>query len=147
MSLTAGDSANGIRASVTSASGHLVSDLGDAGEILDREAIAQYRRRRDELSEEIDRASRDNDVGAEQRARAESDALSKQLSAATGVGGQLRKAASHRERARIRVNKRIQAALENLRTADPSLGRHLANSIQTGHSCCYAPIQPIRWLL
>ena len=148
VSLTAtGNPENGIRAGVTSASGNLVSDLGDAGEILDREAIAQYRRRRDELNEEIDRASRDNDVGAEQRARAESDALSKQLSAATGVGGQLRKAASHRERARISVNKRIQAALENIRNADPSLGRHLANSIQTGHSCCYAPIQPIHWLL
>jgi tetratricopeptide (TPR) repeat protein len=148
VSLTgAGDAESGTGASVTSASEHLVSDLGDAGEMLDREAIAQYKRRRDELRAEIDRASRDNDVGAEQRARAESEALSRELSSAMGVGGQLRKAASHRERARVRTNKRIQAALENIRTADPSLGLHLASSIRTGHSCCYAPIQPIRWLL
>lgn len=131
---------------MTSASGHLVSDLGDAGEILDREAIAQYRRRRDELSEEIDRASRDNDVGAEQRARAESDALSKQLSAATMAGlDTVSEMAPKRGIGSPEVLKRSLDALVNPDSRAFTMRRCFSQL--SAHSCCYAPIQPIRWLL
>jgi hypothetical protein len=43
------------------------------------------------------------------------------------------------------VTKRIKAAIENIRASNPTLGRHLANSIRTGHFCCYAPAEPGDW--
>jgi tetratricopeptide (TPR) repeat protein len=142
-----GETANDANNSDAMASGHITSDLGDAGEMLDSKSIAQYKRRRDELREELDLAVRANDVGAQQRSRAELDALAHQLISGRGKGGQLRKVAAHRERARVAVTKRIKSALENIRAADPSMGRHLATSIQTGHCCCYTPSRPVSWQL
>ncbi|HLQ27322.1 MAG TPA: hypothetical protein VK138_15770, partial [Acidiferrobacterales bacterium] len=61
-----------------------------------------------------------------EKARAEFDAILEQLGAATGLRGRGRRAASHRERARVMVTKRIKAAIENIRASNPTLGRHLA---------------------
>ena len=142
-----GDSLSKGSSADATASGHLTSDLGNAGEMLDLKALANYRHRREELREDLDDAIRANDPGAEQRARAEWEALSEQLSAGPGQHGQLRTVASHRERARVTVTKRIKKALESIRAADASMARHLATSIQTGHSCCYAPSKPVSWQL
>jgi len=121
------------------------TDLGDAGEILDANTAKQYKHRLEDLREEIERGQSTNDPGTVEKARAEFDVLLEQLRAATGLGGRGRRAASHRERARVMVTKRIKAAIENIRASNPTLGRHLANSIRTGHFCCYAPADPGDW--
>ena len=45
------------------------ADLGDAGEVLDAKARADYKRRLDELREEIERLRRMNDIGATRKGR------------------------------------------------------------------------------
>ena len=122
-------------------------DLGDAGEVLDAKARADYKHRLDELREEIEGSRRMNDIGATETAEAEYEALSAHLGAAAGLGGHSRRAVSHRERARVAVTKSIKTAIESVRAFDPALGRHLGNSIRTGHYCCYAPSEARRWHL
>jgi tetratricopeptide (TPR) repeat protein len=125
--------------------GHKKVDLGDAGEVLDAKARADYKRRLDELREEIERLRRMNDTVAAERAEGEYEALSQHLMAAAGLGGRTRRAVSHRERARVAVTKSIKNAIESIRECNLQLGRHLANSIRTGHFCCYAPSDSTRW--
>ena len=122
-------------------------DLGDAGEVLDAKARADYKHRLNELRGEIERLRRMNDIGATEKAEAEYEALSQQLVAAVGLGGHRRTAASHRERARVAVTKSIKTAIESIRACNPSLARHLANSIHTGHFCRYSPSEVTRWHL
>ncbi len=115
------------------------SNLGDAGALLDARAREQYRRRIDELREELAEAVQRNDTWRAARLRFELESLCDQVVAAVGLGGRNRKAASHTERARLMVTKAIKAAIARLRASDASLGRHLATSIKTGNCCAYDP--------
>ena len=123
--------------------------LGDAGAILDTKAREQYRQRIADLREELAEADRLNDTGRATRLRIELESLSDQLAAAVGLGGRVRKAASHSERARVMVTKAIKAAIAKIRASDAALGRHLATSIKTGNTCVYdpGPDRPTAWRL
>jgi len=123
------------------------ADLGDAGEKFDALALSSYRRRIAELENEIDNADASRDFDAAARARAERDALVQEIASGTNLHGGLRRAASHRERARVNVTRQIKSAIESIRKVNPALGRHLANSIYTGSSCRYAPADRIKWQL
>jgi uncharacterized membrane protein len=119
--------------------GASVSQLGDAGELLDPRARAEYRRRLAELREELEEAEQANDLGRAERARDEVDMLAAQLSAAVGLGGRERRSGSTSERARLTVTKRIKLALHKITDAHPALGRHLGASVKTGIFCAYRP--------
>jgi hypothetical protein len=80
------------------AGGQAETPQGDAGPMLDEEAKRAYRRRVDELREEIDEAQRWNDPERAERASAELDLLGAELSRAVGLGGRDRRAASNAER-------------------------------------------------
>lgn len=112
------------------------ASLGDAGELLDREAKTAYRRRLGELRQELDEVTDPERTAALQT---EIYFLSSQLAAATGLGGRDRKAASAAERARLNVTHRIRAAVRKIAAHDPRLGRHLDASIRTGTFCSYRP--------
>jgi len=64
-----------------------VSLLGDAGKLLDQCARQQYRRRLEDLRSEVEEAERFNDSHRATKARAEIEAIARQLSAAFGLGG------------------------------------------------------------
>jgi tetratricopeptide (TPR) repeat protein len=115
-------------------------ERGDAGPLLDARAKAAYRARADELSAELDEATRDNDPGRVERARRELDALGAELSRAVGLGGRDRKAGSAAERARVNVQRRLRDVLDRIAEHDPALGRHLEKSIRTGLFCVYSPV-------
>ena len=123
--------------------------LGDAGAMLDTRACEQYRQRIGELREELTEADRLNDGYRATRLRCELESLGDQLAAAVGLGGRLRKAASHSERARLMVTKAIKAAIAKIRRRDVALGHHLATSIKTGNFCIYdpGPDRPTAWQL
>ncbi len=123
------------------------SDLGDAGEEFDARALSEYRRRLAEIESEIDAAETSHDSGAVARAHAEREMLSQEIASGTGLYGGLRRAASHRERARVNVTRQIKSAIDAIRKVNPPLGRHLANSISTGSTCRYAPADRIKWQL
>ena len=116
-----------------------ISSLGDAGEMLDEQAKATYRRRLAELREELEEAKQLDKVERAEQAEAEIDALTRELARAVGLGGRNRKAASASERARQTITKTIKSALERIAQSDAALGETLARSIKTGTFCSYQP--------
>jgi tetratricopeptide (TPR) repeat protein len=123
--------------------------LGDAGEVLDAQAKGEYRRRLAELREDLEEAQELNDLGRVERAREEIEALSDQLVEGIGLGGRHRRAASHVERARVSVTKRIAIALKKINEHAPALAAYLRACIKTGTLCGYDPDpgRPVVWEL
>lgn len=113
--------------------------IGDAGEILDPQAKAAYRRRMEELREDLEEAEAWNDPERAARARQEMEFLARELAGAVGLGGRDRKAASAAERARVNVTRAIRSALGRIAEHSQSLGRHLDSTLRTGTFCSYVP--------
>jgi hypothetical protein len=113
--------------------------LPDAGPILDARAKAEYRRRLTELQGELEDAERLSDPERARRACQERNCIADQLAVAVGLCGRNRNAASHAERARSAVTKRIKDSVNKIAEAMPSLGRHLATRVKTGYFCSYNP--------
>ena len=118
---------------------------GDAGPMLDREALRQYRQRLAELDDELDHAALHRDAKRLAKRSAERDALIAELKRATGLGGRPRRSGSPTEKARINVTRTIRHAITDLSTKVPELAAHLNESIATGVSCCYEPRTNITW--
>jgi tetratricopeptide (TPR) repeat protein len=123
----------------------LAVGLGDAGAMLDRRAVAQYKRRLAELDEQIAEAERNHDTGRYDTVQRERECLVHELSAALGLGGKERRVASHSERARWLVTKGIKGAIRKIAQANSDLGHHLRLSVRTGSLCVYLPAQPVSW--
>jgi hypothetical protein len=124
-----------------------IGDLGDAGEMLDDQAKATYRRRLSELREELEEAKEQANVERAEQAEQQIDALTRELSRAVGLRGRSRRAASASERARQSIAKAIKSVLERIAQGDAALADILARCIRTGTFCCYQPdpVYPIAW--
>jgi predicted ATPase len=124
-----------------------IGSLGDAGEMLDEQAKAAYRRRLSEQREELEEAKEVGNIERAEQAEEEIDALTRELSRAVGLGGRNRKAASASERARQSITKTIKAVLERVAQSDSALGSIFAQCIKTGTFCSYQPDPnlPIAW--
>ena len=116
-------------------------------EVLDPQARREYRRRIEDLQEELKQAETDNDPARVEPARKELDAVIDELARATGLRGRTRKMGDVAERARSAVTWRIRSAIKKIRAAHPRLGQHFANSIRTGHFCVYSPEVATEWEL
>ncbi len=125
------------------------SALGDAGEILDQRAKEAYRRRLEEIEEDIDEATALGDDERAAQADAEREFLVRELARAFGLGGRDRRAASASERARVSVTRAVRQAMERIAEHHPTLGEHLDHAIRTGTYCAYAPDPraPVGWTL
>jgi hypothetical protein len=115
------------------------ADGGDAGEVIDALARAQYRERLAELVAERDQAQAWGDAGRAARADAEIEALTAELSRAVGLGGKQRRVGAASERARSNVQRRILHAIQQIRAGSQRLGEHFAATVRTGTYCCYEP--------
>jgi hypothetical protein len=125
-----------------------VEDPGSgAGSALDAAAKAAYRRRLEDLREELDEAQRFNDPERASRAREEIDFIGRELASAVGLGGRDRPQSSAAERARVNVTRAIKSAIKRLSEQDPELGRELETTIHTGLFCRHEPDlrRPVRW--
>ena len=137
----AGDSTHGLppgEEDLAKAGIHIAS-LGDAGEMLDEQAKAAYRRRLSELREELGEAKGLGKVARAEQVEAEIDALTRELARAVGLGGRNRKAASASERARQSTTKTIKAVVDRIVQSDSALGNILTRCIRTGTFCSYQP--------
>ncbi|HLK40565.1 MAG TPA: AAA family ATPase [Polyangiaceae bacterium] len=114
-------------------------DLGDSGEVIDARAREEYRRRIEELREEVAEAECFADTARAARLRYELDALTDQIAGAVGLGGRARRSGSAAERARIVVQRRVREAIKRIADADAELGRHLDWTVRTGTFCAYEP--------
>jgi tetratricopeptide (TPR) repeat protein len=113
--------------------------LGDAGEVLDAPAKAAYRERLEALRGELEEAESFNDPERAANAREEIEFVARELSAAVGLGGRDRRAASSGERARVNVTRSIRAVLKRIADEEPVLGRLLDDSVRTGTYCAFCP--------
>src|SRR5262249_25095206 len=111
----------------------------DAGELLDAQAKAAYRRKLEELREELEEAREFRNSERIARAEDEIDALSRELSRGIGRGGRHRRAGSASERARLSVTSAIKTAFERIAEKHTRLAQHLGTAIRTGTYCCYRP--------
>jgi len=123
----------------TSSADEPVIDGGDAGELLDDEARAEYGRRLEDLRESVAEAESFGDSARAANAREEIEFLAAELGRAVGLGGRARRAGSAAERARSAVQRRIKNALARLGEAAPELAPFLAKAVRTGNYCVYRP--------
>ena len=115
------------------------TSLGDAGEILDEQAKAAYRRRLAEIEDDIEQARALEDAGREAQADAERDFLVRELAGSVGLGGRDRRAASASERTRSGVTRAIRQGIARIGEHHPRLGEHLDRAVRTGTYCAYVP--------
>ena len=108
--------------------------------ILDRTALAEYRRRMAELDDELAAAQNHSDLARHQRATDEREGILAELRRATRPDGAPRALANPAvERARKAVTARIRDAIRRITEAHPDLGTHLDRTIRTGTTCRYQP--------
>lgn len=122
--------------------------------VLDDRAKAEYRRRLDQLDQEIDRAGAGGDDARAAAYDSERQALLDELRTAAGLGGRTRRLGDEAERARKTVTARIRDTLRKLDALHPELAAHLRKSVTTGATCAYHPDRtlpdtpdPINWRL
>ncbi|MEP7121632.1 MAG: LysR family transcriptional regulator [Byssovorax sp.] len=113
--------------------------LGNAGEMLDARAIAAYKRRLEDVQDQLTEAEEMGDPGRATRARQEIDALATELARGIGLGGRARVAGSASERARVNVQRHLRKAIRKIAQDLPELGRYLEWTVKTGTFCVYQP--------
>lgn len=117
--------------------------------VLDEHALAEYRRRLQELDAEQATADRAGDQDSSVRLADERELLLAEVRRATGLGGRRRASGGTAERARVNVTRNLKRAVDQIERAAPLIGAHLMASIRTGLHCRYdpAPGGPSRWEL
>jgi hypothetical protein len=117
----------------------LVAVPDDAGEVLDRRALAEYRRRMGELRTELEDAEAIGDARRAESLRAELDVLASEVRSAVGIGGRARRVPPEVERLRTAITRRIRSAIVKIAEHHPKLGAHLEAHVSTGYTCAYEP--------
>jgi len=107
--------------------------------VLDAQAKAEYKRRINELRDELEEAEQVNYAHRKTEIQNELQAICHHLAYAVGLRGKDRKTCSDTERARSAITKCIKKAIRKIGEAIPSLGYHLADSTKTGYFCSYNP--------
>lgn len=115
--------------------------------VLDEQAKAAYRRRVLDVEEDIDEATRANDLGRLELAERDREFLLAELARAVGLHGRDREVGGTTERARTSVTRSLRYALRRLVEVHPELGGHLDRHVRTGTCCSYVPdpLTPIAW--
>jgi tetratricopeptide (TPR) repeat protein len=117
--------------------------------IIDEEARDAYRRRLAEVDDDIDEATRMNDIGRVELAQHDREYLIAELAGAVGLGGRPRSFGGTSERARTSVTRSLRYGLGRLAQHQPVLAAHLAQCVHTGTYCVYTPdpLSPLDWQL
>ena len=117
--------------------------------LLDRQALAAYRRRLTEIDEDLDEARTWSDPGRVARLGEERDALLDQLRAATGLAGRHRVAASTASGHASPSARPSPPRSSRIAAVDPPSGRLLRDTVSTGTACRYDPDpgRPTTWVL
>ncbi len=121
---------------------------GDTGPVVDAAALSAYRNRLREIDSDLAAAEAFHDTGRVDLLKSEREFVTREISAAMGLGGRRRGTGSPSEQVRVRVTKVIGLAMRRIAEANPLLGRVLAREIRTGTFCTYRPDpdRPIRWI-
>ena len=115
------------------------ADGGAGLEVIDEQARDAYRRRLAEVDDDLDEATRMNDLGRVALAQRDRDYLIAELTRAVGLGGRQRTVGSTTERARTSVTRSVRYAIGRLDEHHPALAAHLTQAVRTGTYCSYTP--------
>ncbi len=117
--------------------------------VLDDVAREAFRRRLADIDDDIDEATRLNDLGRIAKAEMDRQYLVNELTRGVGLGGRARLAGGSSERARTAVARSLRYALDELATRHRQAADHLRASVRTGTYCAYAPdpLAAITWRL
>jgi len=117
--------------------------------VLDEQAREAYRRRLADVDDDIEDATRMNDIGRAELATRDREYLIAELSRAAGLGFRPRTVGGTSERARTSVTRSVRYSLDRLSEHHPALAVHLSQSVQTGTYCMYTadPTAPLIWAL
>ncbi len=118
---------------------------GSAGELLDEAGRKKYGKRYRDLTEELDEATANNDLGRMEKLKAELDHLGTELARAIGLGGRMREK-TDAEKVRKSVSMAVSRDIDRIKEQHATLGRHLSAFINSGYTFRYSPEQPIDWL-
>lgn len=122
---------------------------GESGERSDRDSLAAYRARIQELDEEIAKAEKDKDFTALDLARREREDLLRELQGSLGFQGRILKEKNDRDRVRRAVYNAFDRLAKEFAKLDPALAQHLRNPqfLRRGHNPCYTPPVGVEWLI
>ncbi|MFC3500080.1 AAA family ATPase [Micromonospora krabiensis] len=115
--------------------------------VLDATARLAYRRRLDDLAQQLDSADRSGDVQRAATLTAERSALLAELRRAAGLGGRPRRQSAEAERARVNATRALRTLLERVEPYAPIAAAHLRASLHTGTHFRYQPAAggPTSW--
>lgn len=108
-------------------------------ELIDRQALAAYRRRVNEIDALLETAHRAGRGTPVLGLNEEREALRAELSSVLAPSGRSRRFTDSEERARTAVRKAITRAIDVIAAADDGLGSELRATVTTGRSCTYVP--------
>lgn len=137
------DVAGEERKQVNAAAEGLQIASGSRTELVDEETIKKCRDKYDALVAEREHAddSRlteiDKEIGQ----------IAHYLSASLGLGGKSRTTGDEVDKARRRIARVINTAIEKIEGNDPDLAKHLRNSIKTNREMSYVPDREVDWVL
>jgi hypothetical protein len=112
---------------------------------LDRQALASYKQRLEEIDVGVTEAADRGDIGNREKLTHEREALLRQLASDTGLRGRSRKLNDPVERARKAIAARLRDAIRRIEAVHSDLGGHLRGSVSTGTSCVYRPDVSVQW--
>lgn len=115
------------------------------GERLDTKAKAAYKKKLDELEDQIVDARELRNDEAIERLEDERSVILRELKSATAFGGKTREDGDMAERLRQRAAKAIRRAMANIEAELPLLGKHLRASLQLGYFVSYVPESDVTW--
>jgi hypothetical protein len=115
-------------------------------EVLDQEAIQNYKSRSRDLCDELEEAKELQNVARQEEIQREIEALETEVLKATGLGRRKRKMGNDADRIRKAVSNAITRAIEAIEKEHPHLARHLESALIMGHAFSYRPEVDIDWI-
>ena len=119
--------------------------LSDAGVVMDRKAVEQYRAKYQSLVTEKAEAEEDGDHQRVEEIEDEMAQIADEITAGVGKGGKLRKAGDKRKNVRDAFRNAVNRAITAIGKYDKPLAEHLKVSIKHGNEVVYRPGMSIAW--
>ena len=119
--------------------------LGDAGVVVDRKAVEQYRAKYQSLVTEKAEAEQDGNHKRVEEIVDELAQIADAITGGVGKGGKLRKAGDKRKNVRDAFRNSVNRAIKAIEKYDKPLATHLASSISFGNEVVYRPQPAVVW--
>jgi hypothetical protein len=111
----------------------------DLGDVLDKEARANYRSRIAAIPAEIESLRTQGKTAQAVEMERELEELKRAVRSSLDLGGRPKKVSAVHKRDQNTVGQAIRRALEKLKLAEPQFYRYLRPSLKIGWNCCYLP--------